>query len=127
MAEKERVSPEMVLAEGGGGGPEGGIKLKPTFVQRAGLWLAAGVGAVIAVVTVFILIFVYAHYPAMPSGETILASGADADARIAQYKELSQVAIKSGQDLFQTIVTQALLPVLTAILGYIFGKGDRAG
>jgi uncharacterized membrane protein len=125
MAEKETVSPETVLAEGGASGD--GTKLKATFVQRAGLWLAAGVGAIIALVTVFILVFVYRHYPTMPTGDAVLANGVDAKTIIERYKELSQVTIKSGQELFQTIVTQALLPVLTAILGYIFGKGDRAG
>ncbi|HSV62102.1 MAG TPA: hypothetical protein VLH83_02045 [Chthoniobacterales bacterium] len=121
---KQQISPETVLAEGGAS--VAGITLKPTFVQRAGLWLAAGVGAIIAVVTVFVLVFVYCHYPSMPSSQTLSASAPDAKT-IEQYKELTQVAIKSGQDLFQTIVTQALLPVLTAILGYIFGKGERAG
>ena len=48
----------------------------------------------------------------------------DADQVIEQYKELSSIAVKSAQDLFQTIVTQALLPVFTAILDYIFAKSS---
>jgi hypothetical protein len=73
---KEQVSPETILAEGGASAA--GISLKPTFVQRAGLWLAAGVGAVIAVVTIFVLVFVYCHYPSMPSNEALSAAGPDA-------------------------------------------------
>lgn len=119
MAAKETVSSEQVLAEAGT------TKVKPTFVQLAGLWLAAGVGTIIAIVTFAVVVFVYMHYPVMPSAESIKAPTADSKSAIEQYKELSQIAIKNGQDLFQTIVTQALLPVLTAILGYIFGKSDK--
>jgi drug/metabolite transporter (DMT)-like permease len=81
----------------------GDTKVQPSFVQKAGLWLAAGVGTVIAAVTAGVV------YPKQA---------------IEQYKELSAVSIKSALDLFQTVVTQALLPVFTAILGYIFGKGS---
>jgi hypothetical protein len=115
---KETASSEEVLAAAGT------TKVKATFVQLAGLWLAAGVGAIIAVVTVAVIVFVYVHYPIIPSTEA-LKEAADSKIAIEQYKELSQIAIKNGQDLFQTIVTQALLPVLTAILGYIFGKSDK--
>lgn len=119
MAAKETVSSEEVLAA------VGTTKVKPTFVQLAGLWLAAGVGAIIAIVTIAVIVFVYMHYPVMPSAETMQAAAGDSKTAIEQYKELSQIAIKNGQDLFQTIVTQALLPVLTVILGYIFGKSDK--
>jgi uncharacterized membrane protein len=44
---------------------------------------------------------------------------------LANYKELSGIAIKGAQDVFTTIVVSALLPVLTAILGYIFGRGGK--
>jgi uncharacterized membrane protein len=119
VAGKETVSSAEVLAEAGT------TKVKPTFVQLAGLWLAAGVGTIIAIVRIAVIVFVYMHYPVMPSAEAITAASADSTSAIEQYKELSQIAIKNGQDLFQTIVTQALLPVLTAILGYIFGKSDK--
>jgi len=87
----EQISSDTVLAAAGT------TSVKPTFVQRAGLWLAAGVGAIIAVVTVFILVFVYQRYPMMPAGESLKMPGADAKNVIEQYKELSQVAIKAGQ------------------------------
>ncbi|MBV9657482.1 MAG: hypothetical protein JO295_05170 [Verrucomicrobia bacterium] len=121
MDEKEAITANAVLATAGS------TKVQASFVQRAGLWLAAGVGSVIALVTILVLVFVHKNYPTMPSAEALKAAGTDSKAAIEQYKELSQVAVKNGLDLFQTIVTQALLPVLTAILGYIFGKGDRAG
>ena len=120
MAQKEVVHAAEILKSAGG------AKVHATFVQRAGLWLAAGVGAIIAVVTAAILVFVYLHYPTLPSVDPLKNAGADSKLAIEQYKELSQVAIKNAQDLFQTIVSQALLPVLTAILGYIFGKSDKS-
>ena len=122
MAVKEQVSPDKVLAEAGTPGKTG-ISLKLTSVQRAGLWLAAGVGLIILIVTVYVLAFVYNNYPS----QCLIDSGDNGTINTEQYKQLSEVVIKNGRELFQTIVTQALLPVLTAILGYIFGKAERAG
>jgi uncharacterized membrane protein len=102
----------------------GTTSVQPTFVQRAGLWLAAGVGALIAVVTLCVLGFLYVYYPSMPPAES-LKDAAVAKETLANYKELSGIAIKSAQDIFTTIVVSALLPVLTAILGYIFGRGGK--
>ncbi len=117
---KEVIQAEEVLAS------EGKTTVHATFVQRAGLWLAGGVGALIALVTVGVLVFVYTHYPIMPQIDALKNAGVDPKVAIEEFKELSQVAVKNGQDLFQTIVSQALLPVLTAILGYIFGKSNKA-
>ena len=102
----------------------GATTVQPTFVQRAGLWLAAGVGALIAIVTICVLVFLYVYYPSLPPAES-LKDAAVAKETLANYKELSGIAIKSAQDIFTTIVVSALLPVLTAILGYIFGRGSK--
>lgn len=102
----------------------GKTTVQPTFVERAGLWLALGVGAIIAIVTIWVAVFLYAHYPQMPASDT-LKQAADSKAALEQYKELSGIAVKSAQDLFQTIVTQTLLPVLMAILGYIFARRGK--
>ena len=118
MVSKETVSSETVLATAGG------TKVQPTIVQVAGLWVAGGVGGRIALVTAAVVILIFVHYPAMPVAD-VLKDAAAAKTQVEQYKELSQVAIRNGQELFQTIVTQALLPVLTAILGYIFGRGSK--
>jgi uncharacterized membrane protein len=102
----------------------GSTSVQPTFVQLAGLWLAAGVGALIAVVTLCVLGFLYFYYPSMPPAES-LKDAAVAKEMLANYKELSGIAVKSAQDIFTTIVVSALLPVLTAILGYIFGRAGK--
>jgi hypothetical protein len=106
----------------------GGVELrKGTFVQRAGLWLAAGVGGITAIVTLCVVVFLYQHFPAMPTAQALDGtSGGSAQYTIEQYKQLSEIAVKATQDVFQTIVAQVLIPVFTAILGYIFGRGSRS-
>lgn len=111
---KEIVSADAVMQS------LGNTEVKPPFVQRAGLWLAAGVGALIAIVTIVLLVFLYTHYPRIP------ATGSNAALPSPeQYKALTEITIANTRDMFQTIVAQALLPVFTAILGYIFAKGAK--
>ena len=92
--------------------------------KKAGLKLATAVGIVIALVTMSTVYLVLSHHPEAPTLE-MLKDFPDNKQAIGQYKELSAIAVKSAQDLFQTIVTQALLPVFTAILGYIFAKSGN--
>ena len=100
---------------------------EPSFVQKVGLWLATGVGIMIAFVTGSVIWFLISHYPATPSLESLThLAPEDTKTAIDHYKELSAVSVKSALDLFQTIVGQALLPVFTAILGYIFGKENNS-
>ncbi len=96
----------------------------PLFVQRAGLKLALGVGMLIATVTLVFVGFLWANYPAPPKTDFI-RDPAQAKAVIENFKTLADLAVKNAVDLFHTIVTQALLPVFTAILGYIFAKSGR--
>ncbi len=81
--------------------------------------------------TFALLFFLYKHFPDMPSAEAPKAGAADqrggipAQYTLDRYKSLSEIAVKSTQDIFQTIVAQALIPVLTAVLGYIFAKSGK--
>ena len=118
---KVRVDAETVLASAQFGTTP---VMKAPFVQRAGLWLALGVGSLIAIVTVYVMAFLYKHYPSMPPAES-LKDAATVKETLANYKELSEITIKAAQDIFTTIVASALLPVLTAILGYIFGTRGK--
>lgn len=113
---KEVIAPEDVMAD------VHDIRVQQVpFVQKAGLKLATAVGVVIAVVTISAVYLLISHHPEAPTLE-MLKDSSENKQMIEQYKELSAIAVKSAQDLFQTIVTQALLPVFTAILGYIFAK-----
>ena len=81
--------------------------------------LAWAVGAVILMVIVFVcadwLVTVPARPPLQAPREVIDA-----------YKELRAGAIEDASKLFDLIVAKALLPVFTAILGYIFGSREAA-
>ena len=115
---KETIGADAVLAS------VGSTTVQPSFVQKAGLWLAAGVGIVIASVTAGVVYFLISHYPDTPTLEVLKTFAPDTKLAIEQYKELSAISVKSALDLFQIVVTQALLPLFTAILGYIFAKGN---
>ena len=108
--------------------PLGHTKVKGTFVQRAGLWLAAGVGSIIGIITILLVVFLYLHYPELPHPAGPKGGpGAPAQYTIEEDKQLSEIAVKSTQELFQTVIAQVLIPVFTAILGYIFGRGGKEG
>lgn len=42
--------------------------------------------------------------------------------RIADYKALTDIQMNKFSQLFQAVVVAALLPLLTLVLGYLFGK-----
>jgi hypothetical protein len=115
-------SPEQVTAheiltplEGKGGG------LRLTPLQQIGARLALGVGSLIALVTVAVLIDEVCSSRGLPALPTNLASP-EAKAALENYKFVHQMAFDRGINIFETIVAKALLPLFTAILGYIFGS-----
>ena len=94
-------------------------KLQPT--QQAGLWLAIGVGFIISAVIIVLLIDLFSKSPSMPSGWTQMEPE-KAKVAIDNIKILNDLAVDRSIKLFDTIVARSLLPVFTAILGYIFGS-----
>ena len=115
---KETVEAKDVLSS------VGSTKVEPTFVQKAGLRLALGVGGLIAVITLIVVIFFCCECPAPPT-TLEMQKAPDTKVLLEQYKELSGVCVSNAQSIFQTTVTQALLPVFTAILGYIFARSHK--
>ena len=118
---KRMVAPSEILRsmEGNGGGEA--VTLTPT--QQAGLWLAVGVGMVMALVIILVGIdwwFRSPRAPVLPTDPT--AYGATASAMIADYKALNELALDRATKLFDLVIVKALLPVFTTILGYIFGS-----
>ena len=114
----EIVSPEQIFAE-----TDTQTPVQPgTWTQRAGLRLAAGVGALGTLVTLAIL----ARWIWMSWGiaSPTISSGLkpdEVDALVKNYKMLQDQAFQSASQMFEAIVVKALLPVFTSILGYIFG------
>lgn len=112
-------------------------KLTPT--QQAGLWLAAGVGLTIVGVLVFVAVVWFQTAPAPPTllplpAVTDPAKAKDAlasyqalnQAALDNYKALNAEAIGRVTSLFDLLATKTLLPIFTAILGYIFGSRAAA-
>ena len=106
----------------------GYVTEKPTATQRIGFDLAKYILCIITGVTATIVIAVLAkivyysllYSPPLPNESTF----ALAKNTIDIYRELCKAAVENGLQIFETIVVRTLLPVLTAILGYIFGSRE---
>ena len=112
-------------------------RLTPT--QQAGLWLAAGVGLTIIGVLVFTAVVWFQTAPKPPvllplpaltdpaKAKDVLAGyQALNQAALDNYKALNAEAISRVTSLFDLLATKTLLPIFTAILGYIFGSRAAA-
>lgn len=137
---EETIPINQVYKEAGVGAP-GAVsdlqKLTPT--QQAGLWLAAGVGLTIIGVLVFTAVVWFQTAPKPPAllplpAMTDPAKAKDAlasyqalnQAALENYKVLNAEAISRVTSLFDLLATKTLLPIFTAILGYIFGSRAAA-
>jgi hypothetical protein len=81
---------------------------------------ALGVGLVIGLVTLISTIACFYGVPDVPH----VGGKGDADAKTAieNYRVLADAHVERATKLFDVVVVKALLPVFTAILGYIFGS-----
>lgn len=111
------ATPTTVLAASGAATEDIIRQLSPT--QQAGMKLAWAVGTVILLVIVFVCVDWVLMVPARPP----LQAPREV---IDTYKELRAGAVEDASKLFDLIVAKALLPVFTAILGYIFGSREAA-
>lgn len=100
----------------------GNTSVSPPFAQRAGFVLAIAVGIMIALVVAMLLAFIFFTHPQPPIPGTVATSEEQSARAIEAYRILSELSINNALELFKTIVGQALLPVFTALLGYIFAK-----
>jgi len=84
-------------------------------VTRIGFYLALIVLSYLGIVTVAIFVDFFLHSPASPNSANLTTDD------FKNYAELSNMAIERAQKLFEQFVERSMLPVLTAILGYVFG------
>ena len=136
----ETVPRTEILQSGGIGSPEAVSDLERlTPTQQAGLWLAAGVGLTIIGVLVFTAVvwFQTAPKPPVLPPLPILTNPATAKEALSNYQALNQAALDNYKalnaeaisrvtSLFDLLATKTLLPIFTAILGYIFGSRAAA-
>ena len=91
------------------------------------LGFAIGLLIVIALVTWLIIATSFAgnlQVPAVPSASAS-PDLAGYTTLVGNYKSLSDVQVNRFSQMFQAIVVSALLPVLTLVLGFIFGKETK--
>jgi len=86
-----------------------------------GFILALSVLAILLLITVLSLIPLWLTAPRAPS-----AASMDAQS-IAAYKELLQQWNTHAMDVIKLLAAQILLPIITAVLGYLFGSRNREG
>lgn len=124
--QKQKSVPDHVTVQADSAGAVAGELHRLEPVQQAGLWLAAGVGIVIFLVISIIVVDWSIRSPWL----TVPAGLAEMDEKKAKtiidgLKTLNDIAADRSVRMFDTVVARSLLPVFTAILGYIFGT--RAG
>jgi hypothetical protein len=119
MAEHQpqQVSPADILREGGAPQP---VKAH-SFIELTGAKLALAVGGLGGVVT--LVLVVYWVYTA-PAVAIELKQGDPEKLRqmLELQKQLSDIHVESVIKIFDSVVVKCLLPLLTTILGYIFGS-----
>jgi len=118
------VSGEDVL-KSGGSAKDKAVTLG-TFTQVAGLRLAAGVGALAAVVTLALIAHALWTLPPAPQLSSQMTKE-QLDALISAQKQSYDLVLNATTGLFEAVIVKVLLPVFTSILGYIFGAQISRG
>jgi hypothetical protein len=117
MPEIPRITGSDILAQEGASKP-----VRPsTFLQLIGVQLAIGVGGLVAIVTLVLL--VYWVFTAPPVSVATIPPDAEKLKQIIDFhKQLREIHLEPVLKLFDNIVLKCLFPLLTSILGYIFGS-----
>ena len=125
MIERVQVPQDQILQEVRGAG----ARLEP--LQRVGLWLALAffVYLLIASGTIFLVSFHWLRipdFPVPPSNpgdleqyKRLLDAHKEA---VDIYQQMAKLQVERATQLFQLVVASTILPVFSAILGYIFGS-----
>jgi len=121
------VSGQSILDQLPGDVPE---QLPP--LKRAGMQIVLGIALFAAVALVPLLWAWMAHVPPRPvmSPRVIASLTASETAQvIGTYREASAVAAQQPLAWFEALFTKMLYPLLTLVLGYVFGAAsqDSAG
>lgn len=109
------------LAEDRGFG-RGAVRIPP--LAQVGRQLFICVLVAIFAITLTILWVAFSGLPRAPEPPSSLTAESVAlyKQSVAVYKDLVEIRLQWAQQLFQQMVVTALLPVLMATLGYIFGR-----
>jgi uncharacterized membrane protein YraQ (UPF0718 family) len=96
----------------------------PTFLERWGVVFLAVAGGWILLVGSALLLYFFFKQPAFPS-----MAGQTAD-QVTQalniHKQISEQWSESLTGIFDLLVTKTVLPIVTLLLGYLFGKAKSS-
>ena len=97
----------------------------PTFLERWGVVFLACAGAWILAVGTALLIYFFWKQPAFPNmtGQT----PDQVTQALSVHKQLSDQWSESLTGIFDLLVTKTVLPIVTLLLGYLFGKAKSGG
>ena len=104
--------------------PEGTIHEKGTFLQRAGVKLFYRVLSLTALVILALFIYLLMETPSFPKTETLSASAPTDSLTFDRIVSQRKAVFENFIDAIDKIVVGILLPLLTAILGYLFGTRE---
>jgi hypothetical protein len=97
----------------------------PSFLERWGVVFLACAGAWILLVGSALLIYFFWKQPPFPS---MAAQTADQVTQaLTVHKQLSDQWNESLTNIFDLLVTKTVLPIVTLLLGYLFGKAKSSG
>ncbi len=131
MSEREQVQPGEILQEALGTRASRMADVRLAPLQRVGLWLALAFFAyiLIATGTIFFVSFRCVQLPPLPTPPINSGDPAQYKALVDSYKQsaevyqqVGKVQVERATQLFQLVVASTILPVFSAILGYIFGS-----
>lgn len=96
------------------------LREKPTFVQWAGFRLVWAILGLIALLALGLLVYLAVAMPSIDAfGDPVTAES------LAFYQKASDLVFERVTTLLDQVVIKTLVPVLTLLLGYVFGT--RAG
>ena len=117
MTDVEQVSAAEVLSQGGADQPV----LPYTYLQITGVRLALAVGGLAAFIVVSLLVYWICTVP--PALTPPAGSDPDKLRQLVELqKQLQDAHLEPVLKIFDNLVVKCLLPLLTTILGYIFGS-----
>lgn len=118
MAKEKDADSTEIMRGYGSAKSEELVRLQP--IQKVGVYLAAFVGLVIAIVIGCVLFDYVRNIPTLPDLQNSQSEGSD-QLVLSRHKEAQGLVLERVTEMFDLIVVKALLPVFTSILGYIFG------
>ena len=100
---------------------DGQLRIRPaTFLERWGTVFVASGLVWLLVVSSVLLVYFLRHLPPFPA-----ENGATADSvrsSLEVHKQVYDQYRQSISDIFDLLVTRTVLPLLTLLLGYVFGR-----